>query len=216
MFPNAKLHANDLDENIFSFWQMTQENEKTKRDFIKKLKITPTVEMFNTLRAKKPNTLLEKAFHAVFFNRCTFSGISTAGPIGGQQQKSKWGVGCRYNSKILIKKFIALSDLLNGRLKVSNLPFQDYLLNIEGCLYLDPPYYKQGKELYPVHMNHAEHEQLRDILKEKKNWVLSYDDCKEIRELYQDFKIDEVGARYSINGVKKSWSSKKELIVEAQ
>ena len=34
-------------------------------------------------------------------------------------------------------------------------------------------------------------------------WLLSYDDCKEIRELYSWAKIEELDVKYSISGATK-------------
>jgi hypothetical protein len=58
-----------------------------------------------------------------------------------------------------------------------------------------------------------EHKQLSINLKNRSNWILSYDDEIEIRELYKDNKIIDLEAHYSINGKKKEWSNKNELII---
>ena len=53
-------------------------------------------------------------------------------------------------------------------------------------IYFDPPYYEKGRELYLNFFTHNDHvrirseiEQLRDI-----DWVITYDDCPEILDLY--------------------------------
>ena len=63
--------------------------------------------------------------------------------------------------------------------------------------------------LYKGH-NNFDHQRLAKLLKkydkEGLKWVLSYSDCKLIRELYQEFNIYEESWNYSMNpkGGKKS------------
>ena len=79
----------------------------------------------------------------------------------------------------------------------------------ENFLYLDPPYYLGGgskmfKGIYPqrnfpVHHNGFNHELLRNLLmKHKGKFVLSYNDCPEVRELYKDFDIEETSWQYTM------------------
>ena len=77
-------------------------------------------------------------------------------------------------------------------------------------LYCDPPYYledatsKVFKGMYPqrnfpIHHEGFKHELLRDLLHNHKNgFVLSYNDCKTIREWYKDFNIIEVEWQYTM------------------
>lgn len=216
-FPDIKLYANDYDPNIGAFWKLiARGSDDQLAVFMKLLNRTPTIKMFNRLRQKKPNSLVHKAYHAIFFNRCTFSGIATAGPIGGAQQLSKWTVDCRYNPQTLKRECLRAVDCMRGRLMVRSEHFSDYLKRYEkqkACFYLDPPYFKKGRELYPVHMQGEEHKQLAMILKKIKRWVLSYDQCEEIESLYKFASIQTLAVAYSINGVKSKWANKNELII---
>lgn len=66
----------------------------------------------------------------------------------------------------------------------------------ETCfIYLDPPYYDKGPELYKFSMSHDDHVRLANALRNcKASWVLSYDDTKVIRELYSWAKFIELRA----------------------
>jgi site-specific DNA-adenine methylase len=44
--------------------------------------------------------------------------------------------------------------------------------------------------------------------------LLSYNDCEEIGELYEDFRIEEINIKYSISSEKINWASKKELLIK--
>lgn len=217
LHPDAMLFANDLDRNVFSFWSLVAEGKKSEADeFDRLLAQRPTLDLFQELRARSPRSRAERAYYAVFFNRTTFSGISTAGPIGGLQQKSKWTVDCRYNAKRLIDEFRELRVLMKGRLRVSNLECVAYLQQLpwtwNEALYLDPPYYKQGQALYAEWMTPDQHAQLSAELKKRRNWVLSYDNVPEIHALYGWADRADLDVRYSVNGVKTKWNSTKECL----
>ncbi len=76
-------------------------------------------------------------------------------------------------------------------------------------LYCDPPYYLDGdskmfKGIYPqrnfpIHHKGFKHEALRDLLlAHKGGFVLSYNDCTQIREWYASCEIHEVKWHYSL------------------
>ena len=76
-------------------------------------------------------------------------------------------------------------------------------------LYCDPPYYLDGdsqmfrgiypQRNFPVHHKGFDHEQLRDLLRQHKGgFILSYNDCRTIREWYSDFAIIEVKWQYTL------------------
>ena len=77
-------------------------------------------------------------------------------------------------------------------------------------LYVDPPYALGDREsrLYGQRGDmHAEfpHKELRDELrKHKKGWLLSYNDCATVRELYHDCEILPAKWAYGMNGDKQS------------
>jgi len=221
-FPHAKLVVNDKDERIFCFWSLFQHgNEDQIKSFYKLVKQKPTVKLFKQLREDGVENRfdpVEQAYHAIFFNRCTFSGIATSGPIGGYEQKGKYKVDCRYNPDRIISDFEKLRDLFMGRVYVSNLKAVDlmeiYDIHKEKAMYLDPPYYVKGSGLYPVHMKPDEHVELSRYLKTKDNWLLSYDICDEIDEMYEWADKIPLDARYSINGEnRKDWVPKKEYLI---
>lgn len=212
-YPNIQLFTNDKDYNIYCFWNVITDEKIDQLLELMKQKVT--LKLFHKLRETKTNDEVESAYKAIFFNRTTFSGISTSGPIGGKDQKSEWTVDCRYNYKILRQKILYCNKLLSGRTVVENKDFSEYkpLIKTDYPTYLDPPFYTKGDTLYPEKMNHDEHANLANILTTRKNWVLSYDDCPEIRTLYYKNKITNLDRRYCINGEKYDWKDKNELII---
>lgn len=218
-YPDKKIIINDLDDWMFAAWK-TIVNDPTY--LIEKLNIVPTIEMFNDISNTEPISELDKAFRAIFFNRCCFSGIVKrngnkvkSSPIGGQKQKSKYKINCRYNYKKIKEKIEACHHLLKDRTQVWNLDINELLVwKLENStLYLDPPYYLKASELYNTFMRHEDHVNLFEKIKNMNNWVLSYDDHEVIRELYSNQKIFDTSVKYSITSGNKKWKEKNELII---
>lgn len=215
-YPTIKLHANDKDYWMYCFWNIVSSGDDAKfNSLLQLIEQKPTLELFYQLRETPTDDPVECAYRAIFFNRTTFSGIAYSGPIGGKEQKSQYTVDCRYNVAKLKTKILACRKLLINRTTVSGLDFGEYteLWNTNYPAYLDPPYYVKGDALYIEKMDSFQHEKLSALLQHREGWVLSYDDCPEIRNLYANQKVIDLSARYCINGKKDNWESKNELII---
>ena len=222
-YPNINLFINDKDLWISSFWRVVSGNEYQLQELLTLIDQPATIEHFYHLWESDPSNDVERAYHAIFFNRCCFSGIVKkdkygrvkSSPIGGRDQRSEYTVGCRYNAKKLKEKIIICNRLLAGRTRVDCMDINDYLGSIEkdAPMYLDPPYARAGHMLYNEYMEPAEHIKLAGRLRAMEKWVLSYDDCSEIRGLYENNRIIDLAARYSINGSKEKWVNKNELLI---
>ena len=61
-----------------------------------------------------------------------------------------------------------------------------------ALFYLDPPYY-EAEKYYPDRFMPEDHERLRDALTRiRGKFILSYNDCPEIREMYKGYSIKGV------------------------
>lgn len=149
-------------------------------------------------------TLLELGFSTFFLNRTNRSGIINGGIIGGLDQSGKWKIDVRFNKVELVKrieKIVRYKD----RITLYNLDAIDLIKNIlpglpsKTLVYLDPPYYKKGQDLYQNHFNHQDHENLASLIKNLKNilWLLTYDNIKPIHELYKEFRKIVYSMNYS-------------------
>ena len=57
----------------------------------------------------------------------------------------------------------------------------------EVFIYLDPPFYERAERLYRHYFQAADHEALRDVTRDLRQWwLLSYDSAREILDLYAD------------------------------
>jgi DNA adenine methylase len=73
----------------------------------------------------------------------------------------------------------------------------------EAFFYLDPPYY-EAEDSYKMKFAHEDHIRLHDKLQTVSGkWLLSYNDCPEILELYEDFykikveRLNSISQRFS-------------------
>ena len=224
-YPNHQLFINDKDYGIYCIWKLLASGSDTDfNDLLKLIKIEPTIEYFYQLRDTNPTNIVESAYQAIFFNRCCFSGINitrvknnktfTSNPIGGKEQNSKYKVNCRYNSKKLLSQLTDVRNLLKNRTVVYNQDINLLMANLPDLvLYCDPPYWYKADQLYNTYMVESEHQQLADVLQNKQSWVLSYDNCKEIRDLYAWANLIEIDAKYSINSNNEEWKNCKELLI---
>ena len=170
-----------------------------------------TVEKWRTIRNDNPTTLREKAFKCLFLNRTSFSGIiaKSAGPIGGQSQRSKYPIDCRFPKQTIISRiehaasfsdrvaFVYECDWLSAFQEISR-RFAALVHCQEILFYLDPPFYMKADRLYNHFFTHSDHVQLRDTIRSEFRvpYILSYDKCEEIEVLYRDFTATSLDSIY--------------------
>lgn len=103
-----------------------------------------------------------------------------------------------------------------NKVVIENLDFQKILKNYDksdALFYLDPPYYETEK-YYPDRFMPEDHVRLKealDVIKGK--FVLSYNDCEYIRELYEGYHIIEVERIHNLV-MKERKPKYKELIIK--
>lgn len=162
--------------------------------------------------------VVDKAFMKLALHQISYSGLGlkSGGPLGGKDQKSKYKIDCRWSPDYICTKIDKVSSLLTSKSLRSNTCSAydfDHIISDtsnKSLIYLDPPYYLKGGELYHFSFSLEDHKRLSKALKATKHsWVLSYDDCNEIRNLYNWAKIEEVSVNYSIN----SSRNKSELLI---
>jgi DNA adenine methylase len=208
-----QIVINDYDPAVYAFWFSVLNNTD---DFVSKISSVPlTINEWhnqkNILKTHVRRNLFEVGFAAFYLNRCNRSGILMAGPIGGQRQIGTYKIDARFHRENLIKK-IRRIELYKEKISVYNLDaidlLQEIVPSIDGpkLIYLDPPYYKKGPELYLNAYEHDDHENLAWALSKTSKsdcWVLTYDDAREIRELYSDSIASTYTLKYSAAQAKK-------------
>jgi DNA adenine methylase len=202
------ITINDADPRVAAFWMaVTTQNDA----FLERLsEVEVSVQQWIAQRAIyeecSTKDCLALGFAMFYLNRTTRSGIvHNGGPIGGFDQAGKYGVGARFNREGLIRR-IARIGAYSERIHVSQQDGIDVLRGLiseresgRPFLYLDPPYYVKGSELYLNRFSREDHERLALFLSEEaiSNWLLTYDDVEPVRRLYASFSRHAFFLSYS-------------------
>jgi DNA adenine methylase len=224
-YPASSLILNDLDEWMYCFWkEIINGNAKKLTSSIMNTN-PPNVQNFEHWRErieKGDLTKAEKAFVALFFNRTAFSGIFKSGPMGGFSQKGKYKIDCRYNAQRMVKMIEDIAtDFTQRKVECYQEDYKTLIERYRGdenmFLYLDPPYMKQGKQLYNHHMQKEQYQEMADLLKNdcKAKWLVSHDDNPEFVEMFKGWaNIKNIeGVAYTINSIKGK--KRTELLISA-
>lgn len=208
----SRVIINDIDRSIFAFWHSVLNNPNELCQLIKKTPVNlKTWEKQKQIQYKKENQdLLTLGFSTFFLNRTNRSGILSAGAIGGKSQKGRWKINARYNKKELIKRIKKIS-LYKDQIGLLNMDAVRLIKMLKRTLpnktliYLDPPYYNKGKEIYLNYYMDDDHKKIaNEINKTKKQkWIITYDDAKLIKELYKDNQMLDYSLPYSAGKSKK-------------
>lgn len=189
-----RIAINDLNLPIFAFWQAVLDDT----DGLVRLIRDTDVTMEARDRAKRVftesrETSLELAFATFFLNRTNRSGILNGGAIGGVNQEGAWKLDARYNKEALIERIQKIARM-RRRISLTNMDAVEFLTQAapnwpnKTLVYLDPPYYEKGRDLYYNFYRHDDHANVAFATHNLSNvsWVVSYDDVEAIHGLYED------------------------------
>lgn len=207
-----RIVINDLDYAIYSFWYCLLNNTDELCDFVSNISLSiEEWDRQHEIYINKDNySQLEIAKATLYLNRTNVSGVIKGGVIGGREQNGNYKIDARFNRVELTKKIRAIANL-KSRIDVYNLNAIDFLKNdVLGHYYkvfinFDPPYVQKGGQLYKNSFSTKDHEILRNhIAKCKRKWIVTYDICDLISELYSQFRGDTIDIYYTAKGVKKA------------
>jgi len=205
------LFINDRDIAIYAFWKSVKECPEELIELIRSTKISIAEWKLQRAIYSRKDTweMLRLGFAAFYLNRCNYSGILGAGPIGGMKQNGTYRINARYNKATAIAKIESIAEHADS-LKIFGLDGVDLLKilkrkhrNRKCLIYFDPPYYQQGPKLYLNYFIPEDHKSLRNgIVDCQFPWVLSYDNHEAIIDLYedQDCKLYRNTIRHTIVG----------------
>ena len=204
----SRIVINDYDKGIWSFWKaILTETER----FINEIRTVPlTMDEWEKQRAiclrynKKYS--FELGFATFYMNRTNRSGIIKGGVIGGLQQTGKWKIDARFNRESLISRIESIAF----RKKDIRLYNQDITTFIEhyvpfysetAMIYFDPPYFKKGKQLYMNFFEFEDHKRIERVIRNSVecDWIVTYDDAPEIREIYASYPVMLYDLNYSVS-----------------
>lgn len=207
-----RLWLNDRDPGIACLWESVIHSPESLK--AKVMAFKPNVADFeeykqfllaSTARPTRDEDVIEYAFRKLVVHQTSFSGLGTmaGGPLGGKDQQGPCKIDGRWSAERLCTRINAIHQACIGRhVRVTNGDFQTVIADTSrpAIIYLDPPYVGQGNVLYQCGFTHQDHQRLAELLKATPHgWLLSYDDCREVRELYSWATIQTVSMRCTIS-----------------
>lgn len=199
------VHLNDADEAVSDIWWAILErtDEFSEMIFTAPLTLDEWRRQRATYCHPESASRLERAFAAFYLNRCNRSGIiRNGGPIGGSEQEGKWQIGARFNREGLVDRCQQVARR-RSQIRLSSLDGIDFLRRLAGTgafFFVDPPYFVKGPTLYLNALDPPYHASLAELLQGMNDtpWLLTYDDCPEVRALYEDWAtVRPYSLRYS-------------------
>jgi DNA adenine methylase len=193
------VHVNELFGPLATFWTVLRDTPDVLQERVRQY-CPVTKETFLRLR----RTILELTdpleIAAAYFvvNRCSFSGATFCGGFSAEASEKRCNPSAI--NRLQRPNFASISN-------VDALAFlRDNPESDTAVVYADPPYYIStyvyGKD-GDMHEG-FDHAGLAALLRTRKDWVLSYNDCPYIRALYADCQIITESWAYGMNASKPS------------
>ncbi|MBW4635826.1 MAG: DNA adenine methylase [Iphinoe sp. HA4291-MV1] len=211
---STKFWINDLNPNVAAFWQSLQASPDDLLQSIQTLRqqYPDGKKLYQCLVWNYPVVdALSRATRCFILNRITFSGAADAGGYSAQAFTN------RFTDASLEKLRTCAPHLTNVR--VTNESYEQSLQapGNKVFIFLDPPYYTASSlygergEIHDSfdHVKFAHHAQ-----QSPHQWLITYDDTPEIRQLFHFAHIQEYSVQYGMNNYKQSHAAKgKELLI---
>lgn len=205
-----RVAINDVSRSVYAFWKSVLE----QTDELAALITDTPVDLENRDRLKavlsSPDEAsdLELGFAMFFLNRTHRSGILNGGVIGGRDQTGKWKIDARYNKGDLIRRIQRIAAA-RRRIELTNLDAVEFVQSkspawpAKTLVYLDPPYYEKGSQLYYDYYSDKDHLEVAQAVRSmgKVHWLVSYDDVLPIQEMYGGTQALQYTIGYSARNV---------------
>lgn len=187
-----RIYINDADPAVYDFWWTVVNRPNPFLCLLskKRVSIAEWRRQRDVYRDNGHVSRLRRGFSTFYLNRCNRSGIiMNGGPIGGIAQSGEWKLNARFNKPELRRRCEKIAEY-SERIHVScddGLHFIKRLDPESTFFFIDPPYFEKGPTLYLNALDVDYHAALATRLKAMRDaaWVLTYDDCPEIRKMYR-------------------------------
>jgi len=181
---NLNIICNDKFTPLYNFWKTCKENNDLLCNSLYDIRQNKSITKDDFINYRNiimnENDTLKQSIYYFIINRCSFSGSTLS---GGYSKESSI-------KRFTISSIDRIKSLNLDKFKIYNKDFEDFIHTEDNTLlFLDPPYYL---------------EKLKNVLSNKKNWIMTYNNCKYIRDMYKGFKLIEICWSYGMNKTKKS------------
>lgn len=205
IYPDRDYWINDLNYELYCFWKTAQSDMRALVNAVKQIKESTSdgrALFYQLLEQYGTGGEFERAVRFFVLNRITFSGTVDS---GGYSQQA-------FHARFTISSIRALeqaSAVLQG-VRITNLDYAE-VVNAPGeevFLFLDPPYYSASQSrLYgrrgELHVQ-FDHERFAQVVQScPHRWLITYDDCPEVRRLFPGACMVEWKLQYGMNNYKQ-------------
>jgi DNA adenine methylase len=183
---------NDLDNRLVNlFMQLKWHTEVVVQEYEFMLN---SRSLFDQIKENKGITEIQKAARFLFLLKNSFGSLGSH--FGTSKKSGGAALGSREN---LVNKLRLINKRLD-KVVIENKSYEeiiDYYDEETNFFYCDPPYYHGSTY---DNSKKFDHKNLRNLLTEiSGRFLLSYDNCPEVKELYKDFNIIEITRSKGIN-----------------
>lgn len=214
--PKVKYNwLNDIDRDLIQTLRFIKNPTNRSRllKFFEKEK-EATKEKYSEIKKLVPKNELERVYKYYYLNRTSFS---------GKMRNPSWG----YRPKRSLppdrwKERIEPCGIKLSNTKLTSIDFEKVMMKEASSkkvlMFLDPPYFHTRQEShYSYPFDYHDHERLATICRNTPHsFFLTYDDCPEIRKLYNWANIFDLQFYYRLDNSKNNGNKRKigsELVI---
>jgi DNA adenine methylase len=202
---------NDIDKDLITTFKIISNPIERKKLIETVAKFKPTKEAFEELKLKQFSKPIDIAYRYFVINRTAYSGIMNKPNWGFHPIKSvqpdKW-------EERIIEAGLKLENT-----NITNIDYAEVITSESEnkvLIFLDPPYFlADQKRAYFHSFKTKDHFKLMEILKNTNyKFCLTYDNCREIKDLYSWANINECNWMYhTANSKATTRKMGKELVI---
>lgn len=203
--PDRQYWINDLNTDLFHFWEQTRTNLGPLVEAVRQIQRATEdgCQLFNSYQDNWHDLDdFERAVRFFVLNRISFSGTVDSGGYSNQAFHKRFTASS-------IDRLARLQPLMQN-VRISNLDYRA-LLEAPGdevFIFLDPPYYSTtNSRLYgkdgDLHTGFDHQAFAKNMRACQHRWLITYDDCPEIRELFAFAHLQPWSLQYGMNNYKQ-------------
>ena len=199
-FPDRRFRINDLFQDLFTFWKMLRDRPKSVVEGVISLKsrFSDGRRLYDFLTSPHEAPDVERAAEFFAINRITFSGTTLSGGYSDESFRKRF-------TDSSIERLLRSSEILSDDVEITGDDFSS-LTDAPGdgvFVFLDPPYFIGNRsKLYGRDGNlHRDFDHLRlfeSLRSSPHRWLMTYNDCPFIRQLYSGFTITPIEFAYGM------------------
>jgi len=194
----SQIRINDVSRPVYAFWKSVLNNTEELCRLVNdtRLSVASWDRQKRIFTNPDDHDDIQLGFATFFLNRTNRSGILNGGIIGGRDQTGEWKIDARYNAPELIFRIESIAKM-RKRIKLSQRDAISFLRSgllkwpQKTLIYLDPPYFYRGNNLYYNYYKPGDHADVAKFVASKMAalyWIVSYDNVPTIRMLYSAYR----------------------------